>query len=209
MIGFVYLWRDRMRRMFYLGSHCGTENDGYIGSNIRLKRSYKRRPQDFKRRILQRVVTGSVNDVRIAETRWLSFIKEEELSIKYYNMKLSAQGFDSISGRRAQEIGARNKDEFGRVVSGVKAAEAAHRQKDRLGRSVAAVKGAKAIHLVKNEEGKSLKASLGAKRKWKRMSGSHWWHTPEKITYFSAEPRSLSDLPGRGGIGTMPSGGWS
>ena len=28
--GFVYLWYDRKRKMFYIGSHWTTETDGYI-----------------------------------------------------------------------------------------------------------------------------------------------------------------------------------
>jgi hypothetical protein len=38
--------------MFYIGSHMGTLEDGYIGSNIRLQRAYNKRPEDFKRKIL-------------------------------------------------------------------------------------------------------------------------------------------------------------
>lgn len=31
--GFVYIWRDRKNKMFYIGSHMGKLDDGYIGSN--------------------------------------------------------------------------------------------------------------------------------------------------------------------------------
>ena len=53
--GFVYLWYDRKRKMYYIGSHWGTVDDGYICSSNRMRKAYKRRPQDFKRRILETV----------------------------------------------------------------------------------------------------------------------------------------------------------
>lgn len=50
-LGFVYLWRDRKHKMYYLGSHVGAEDDGYIASaGPRFQRAFRKRPQDFKGR---------------------------------------------------------------------------------------------------------------------------------------------------------------
>ncbi len=69
--GFVYLWFDRERNMFYLGSHHGLEDDGYIGSSQRFKWAYKKRPNDFRRRIIERNFTNDRRVTRQIEERWL------------------------------------------------------------------------------------------------------------------------------------------
>src|SRR5208337_5265410 len=82
--GFVYIWRDRKHNRYYIGSHQGTENDGYICSSNWMRNSYKRRPEDFKRRILTRMI-ATRKELLIEEQRWLSMIKSEELKTRYYN----------------------------------------------------------------------------------------------------------------------------
>lgn len=92
MIGFVYIWFDRRRRMFYLGSHVGRENDGYICSSSTMLAAYRERRSDFRRRIISR---GEPSEIRKLEERWLQLIKPEELGIRYYNLKLIAWGFET------------------------------------------------------------------------------------------------------------------
>lgn len=82
--GFVYLWRDRKYNRFYLGCHWGTEDDGYICSSTWMRNSYRRRPQDFKRRILSKIYDRK--ELLKEEYNWLQMIKEEELGQKYYNI---------------------------------------------------------------------------------------------------------------------------
>ena len=83
--GFIYIWFDKNRKMFYVGCHWGTEDDGYVCSSNRMRDAYRRRPQDFKRRILK---TNLGKDVLILEEyKWLKLIKQEELGKKYYNYK--------------------------------------------------------------------------------------------------------------------------
>jgi hypothetical protein len=113
--GFIYIWRDRRKNMFYIGSHWGDENDGYICSSAWMRNTYKRHSKDFKRRILKRII-GSYKDVLIEEKKWLSFIKESELGVKYYNRtrNVSTLGGDGISEetrqkQRAAKLGKSNK----------------------------------------------------------------------------------------------------
>ena len=87
--GFVYLWRDNKHNRYYIGSHWGTIDDGYICSSNWMRDAYKRRPQDFKRKILttnilERKLTRDIESV------WLSLIKEDELGKKYYNFRNKA-----------------------------------------------------------------------------------------------------------------------
>jgi group I intron endonuclease len=51
MSGFVYRWYDSSNGMYYVGSHKGTVNDGYIGSGKRFSRAYSKRPECFTREI--------------------------------------------------------------------------------------------------------------------------------------------------------------
>lgn len=82
--GFIYLWFDRKHKRYYLGSHLGTEDDGYICSSRWMRQSYKRRPQDFKRRILEKGIAKEV--LKEEEYKWLKQIKNEELGERYYNL---------------------------------------------------------------------------------------------------------------------------
>lgn len=82
--GFVYIWRDRKHARYYVGCHWGYENDKYICSSTWMRDTYRRRPQDFKRRIIGRVYTNK-KDMFDLEAMWLSQMKSEELGKRYYN----------------------------------------------------------------------------------------------------------------------------
>ncbi len=84
--GFVYLWYDVYRKMYYIGCRWGNINDGYVCSSDRMRKSYRRRPQDFKRRILKKIYTNKV-DLLEEEFKWLSLISDSELGKKYYNLR--------------------------------------------------------------------------------------------------------------------------
>jgi hypothetical protein len=84
--GFVYIWRDRKHKRYYIGCHWGTVDDGYICSSSWMKQAYKIRPHDFKRRILKTNIPRQ--EILAEEFKWLSLIKPEELKIKYYNLNI-------------------------------------------------------------------------------------------------------------------------
>jgi len=99
--GFVYIWYDRARKMFYIGSHWGTENDGYVCSSNWMRESYKRRREDFKRKTLMRIYSSREN-LLAEEQYWLDMMKPEEMAIKnstslkrmnvrYYNLCKTAK----------------------------------------------------------------------------------------------------------------------
>jgi hypothetical protein len=99
--GFVYLWYDRARKMYCLGSHYGSLDDGYTSSTGWFREAYKRRPQDFKRRILWLLSQPNLRLLHEEEQRWLDMMKDHELSTsanviagsnRYYNMKKRARG---------------------------------------------------------------------------------------------------------------------
>lgn len=91
--GFVYIWYDRKFKRYYIGCHWGFEDDGYICSSSWMKKSYKNRPEDFKRRILKSNISYRP-DMYIEEQRWLDMIKQTEIkpfnnNPRYYNLCLS------------------------------------------------------------------------------------------------------------------------
>ena len=69
---------------------------GYICSSKWMRKSYGRRPQDFRRRIIS-IIESCKDDLLDEEFRWLSLIKDEELGNKYYNLRKWA----SIKGTRS------------------------------------------------------------------------------------------------------------
>jgi len=87
--GFIYLWFDKRYNRFYIGRHWGTENDGYICSSTAMRDAHRRRPDDFKRRILKRIYTNN-EDLVIEEQRWLDMIDPIECGNKYYNKTLKS-----------------------------------------------------------------------------------------------------------------------
>lgn len=82
--GFVYIWYDRKHKRYYVGCRWGREDDGYICSSFWMKRGYKLRPHDFKRRILKTNIPRE--NLLQEEHRYLSMIKDEELGKRYYNI---------------------------------------------------------------------------------------------------------------------------
>lgn len=113
--GFIYVWYDRKNQRYYVGSHWGTEDDGYICSSKWMSSAYKRRPEDFKRRVVERIYT-SRHDLILAEHRWLSMMDKDKLatrlhtvkerkSARYYNIVDNAWNYWHVDEQRRKEIG--------------------------------------------------------------------------------------------------------
>ncbi len=95
--GFVYIWHDRKHHRYYVGSHWGTVDDGYICSSRWMRKAYRRRPEDFKRRILS-IVTTNRHDAYLKEEAWLKLMKPEELGERYYNRSRKTHNLREIGG---------------------------------------------------------------------------------------------------------------
>jgi len=108
--GFVYIWYDRKRKWFCIGSHMGSLDDGYTSSTGFMDSAIKKRPHDFKRRILEFYYGNDPKELFALEQKYLDMIKDEELclgenkhngTIRYYNVKKNASG---LSGRAASVL---------------------------------------------------------------------------------------------------------
>jgi hypothetical protein len=104
--GFIYIWFDKKRKMYYIGCHYGTENDGYVCSSKRMREAYRRRPNDFKRRIIKRNIDRNV--MLEEEYRWLSLIPDDQLGKKYYNLSNRHFGHWSQSQSKILSMKERN-----------------------------------------------------------------------------------------------------
>lgn len=105
-IGLVYIWFDKKLKRYYVGSHWGYEDDGYICSSRWMLNTYTKRPEDFKRRIIKRIYTNR-KDLLDEEQRFLNMIKPIEivssynnttnekrnLNVRYYNINLNINDF--------------------------------------------------------------------------------------------------------------------
>lgn len=93
--GFVYLWYDKKYKRFYVGSHWGNVYDGYICSSTWMRKSFRKRPNDFKRRIVKRDIK-SRDLLYEEEQRWLNMVKKTEIkptnpNPRYYNLCLTVK----------------------------------------------------------------------------------------------------------------------
>ena len=81
--GFVYIWWNKSKNRYYIGSHWGLITDGYVCSSYYMLTDYKKNSDSFKRRIL--TIVESKQELIEAEQYWLDKIKPTELKTKYYN----------------------------------------------------------------------------------------------------------------------------
>ena len=82
---FVYLWYDSRNKMFYLGKHKGTPDDGYThSSNMWQKFNSDSVPEGVKRRVL---TYGSDKDMYELETKLL-LNRKEKCWDRYYNASI-------------------------------------------------------------------------------------------------------------------------
>lgn len=102
--GFVYIWYDKKHKRFYIGCHWGTEDDGYICSSRWMRQAYKRRPADFKRRIISRVYSCR-HDLLEEEGKWLGLINKEQLGKRYYNFKNHPSNLWTADDQRRKTVG--------------------------------------------------------------------------------------------------------
>ena len=95
--GFIYLWRDKKHNKYYIGSHLGSEDDGYICSSTWMRNARRARPQDFSRRVIERDIPK--DQLVIRENRYLNMIKNDELGKKYYNLSRNTPNHFNCTGK--------------------------------------------------------------------------------------------------------------
>lgn len=88
---FIYKWEDIRYKKYYIGSHVGSIDDGYLFSGIDIKSEYKKRPDDFKRVILSYHLINEYHEIRDIEREYL--IKYDvENNDSFYNRTNESYG---------------------------------------------------------------------------------------------------------------------
>jgi len=100
--GFIYEWTNKLNGMKYLGSHKGTETDGYIGSGKRFINAVRKYGiENFERTIVEYV--PKKEDIFLREQFYLDLFECAE-SAKYYNISYTACGGNTGAGTKISEI---------------------------------------------------------------------------------------------------------
>jgi hypothetical protein len=123
-----------------------------------MRNVYRRRPEDFKRRIVQRV-TSSRRDLLEIEHKWLSQIKDEQLGKKFYNMSKKRFGHWSCDEQLRDQvskklIGRKHSEETKKLISDKK-------------------KGKKSVPCSEEKKKKISIANKGKKGQWNKGGTGH------------------------------------
>lgn len=96
MSGFVYMWINKINNKKYIGSHIGSEDDGYTGSGSLFKRAVaKHGIENFERVILERV--EEKENVQIREEYYLKLFNVAN-DRSFYNLRdVAGGGFEYIN----------------------------------------------------------------------------------------------------------------
>ena len=93
---FVYRWRNQQTRMWYIGYHKGTTDDGYICSSPTVRPLIQQNPEQWRRRILR---SGSRSEMVQLEHRLLKKLQAQQ-NPRSYNQSLGFPVMSANSGRR-------------------------------------------------------------------------------------------------------------
>jgi hypothetical protein len=129
--GFVYIWFDKKKKRYYVGSHWGQDDDGYVCSSPWMLQAHFRRPETFKRRIIRKIYTTQT-DMYLSEQHYLDMIKPKEIGKRYYNLHTDAKGWnwhqskngrDRIIKQRKKVYAARTPEERAQIAANISAAK--------------------------------------------------------------------------------------
>ena len=88
---FIYMWIDLRINKYYIGSHIGNINDGYLFGGIDIKKEYSRRPSDFIRKILSYHIVNNNFEIRSIEKDYLEEYDVEN-NDSFYNRTNESYG---------------------------------------------------------------------------------------------------------------------
>jgi hypothetical protein len=120
---FVYLWYDSRNKMFYLGKHKGTPDDGYTHSSNRWQQfNSDSVPEGVKRRVL---TYGSDKDMYELETKLL-LNRKEKCWDRYYNANICGKFYRPPESRTPHTEETKRK--ISEALLGKKASEASKKK---------------------------------------------------------------------------------
>ena len=159
--GFIYMWFDRDRKMYYIGSRIGSPEDSYVTSSHWLAGEIKYRPSSFRRRILAKDIP--LDKLRKLEYSLICKIKPEWFGTRYYNVRGGRK-----KGTPASNKGKPMSIEQRKKLSDIKRGIAPYNKgKSGLPSSRGAENGKKSAHKVSQTiKGRKLQTMEDGSRRW-------------------------------------------
>ena len=100
--GFVYMWINNINEMWYIGSHQGSEDDGYISSGEKLLEAIEEYGiENFERHI---VFTGTIEEVRKKEHELLTEMKAATEPQSYNRSNYAGTGVKKTEAELLDEL---------------------------------------------------------------------------------------------------------
>lgn len=101
--GFVYKWTNKETGKFYIGSHFGSIDDGYVGSGVYFKRAYDQNHEIFQREIIEYITVNEPAAVLESEQNVLNAISEHIGTTLCYNISTVAGGGWQLASKTSSE----------------------------------------------------------------------------------------------------------
>lgn len=165
---FVYIWFDTLRKMFYIGSHSGYEEDQYISSSRWLRGEILYRPQDFRRRIVSLHDTKEL--ARKEEYRLIGFIKRHEFGTRYYNLKTGRREGSPPAHNKGKPMSLELRINLSKQRKGKPALNKGKKYPDRTGSN-------NVMNRPENRD--KMKKIATGRRMGRREDGTRYWIYPE------------------------------
>jgi len=102
--GFIYKWVNHVNKKYYIGSHYGPLDDGYVGSGVWFRRAYNKNPENFSRTILKYLTSEDPVELLTLEQQYLITECEVGNKDKCYNISRRAGGGWQLAGKADSEI---------------------------------------------------------------------------------------------------------
>lgn len=171
---FIYRWFDRTLNKFYIGSHYGEVNDGYLFGGIDIKKEYKERPDDFEREILSYHLVSEYSEIRKIEKEYLIKYDVENNDMFYNRTNESYGGYHKKSvEKRLNDIDENGLNHFQRA-----AIKMVKTRKEKDSYKSAKVKE----HITKMDKMDDIKSKISEK-----LTGSRWVIKNDEIKYIKEE----------------------
>lgn len=167
---FIYQWFDKKLNKFYIGSHYGDINDGYLFGGIDIKKEYKERPNDFKREILSYHLVSEYYEIREIEKTYLIKYDVENNDMFYNRTNESYGGYHKNSvDKRLNDIDENGLNSFQR--SAIKMVKT---RKEKNSYKTAKIKE----HITKKDKMYNIKSKIS-----ETLTGSRWMIKNGEIKY--------------------------
>jgi len=207
---FIYFWKDNLLKKYYIGSHIGNTEDGYLFGGVDIKKEYKKRPDDFERNILSYHFVNNNEEIRLIEKEYLikydvennpDFYNRTNESYGGYHKKSVEERLNDIDKKMVKTRKLKNSYKTAKLKEFETKKEKMNQINSKISEtlkgSIWVHKEAEAKYIKKNELDNYLKNSWKLGRKNCSYSFCHEFAVKNKITSASSwkSIAKINDLP--------------